>query len=84
MSPMTALFIYFLLWWLTLFTVLPIGVKRNEEDGKGYDHGAPAFPNLKKKMILNTALSALILGIIEVLVETGILDWHGMFENAWK
>jgi predicted secreted protein len=84
MTPMTALFIYFLIWWLTLFTVLPLGVKRNEEDGKGFDAGAPAKPNLGKKLILNTVISGVILGIIEVLVKTGVIDWHGFFENAWK
>jgi predicted secreted protein len=84
MTPFTALFIYFLIWWLTLFTVLPLGVKRNEEDGKGFDAGAPAKPNLGKKLILNTIISATILGIIEILVKTGVIDWHGFFENAWK
>jgi predicted secreted protein len=84
MTPFTALFIYFLIWWLTLFTVLPLGVKRNEEDGKGFDAGAPAKPDLRKKLILNTVISAVILGIIELLVKTGVIDWHGFFENAWK
>ena len=84
MTPLTALFIYFLIWWLTLFTVLPLGVKRHEEHGKGFDEGAPEKPNLGKKLLLNTVISAVILGIIEVLVKTGVIDWHGFFENAWK
>jgi len=84
MTPFTALFIYFLIWWLTIFTVLPLGVKRHEEPGKGFDAGAPAVPNLGKKLILNTIISAVILGIIELLVVTGVIDWHGYFENAWK
>ena len=84
MTPMTAFFIYFLIWWLTLFTVLPLGVKRHEEDGKGFDAGAPEKPNLGKKLILNTIISAAILGIMELLVVTGVVDWHALFENAWK
>ena len=84
MTPMTAFFIYFLIWWVMLFTVLPLGIKRHEEHGKGFDAGAPANPQLGKKIILNTALSAVILAIIEGLVKTGVLDWHALFENALK
>jgi predicted secreted protein len=84
MTLFNAFFIYFLIWWLTLFTVLPLGVKRHEDHGKGFDEGAPEKPQLGKKLILNTVISGLILGIIEVLVKTGVIDWHGLFENAWK
>lgn len=84
MDFLTAFFIYFLIWWVMLFTVLPLGVKRHEEEGKGFDAGAPAQPQLAKKLMLNTVLSAVILGIIQVLVQLGIIDWHAWFENAWK
>jgi predicted secreted protein len=84
MSPFNALFIYFLIWWTTLFTVLPLGVKRHEEKGKGFDAGAPAKPDLAKKLILNTIISACILAVIEVLVVTGVIDWHGLFGDAMK
>jgi predicted secreted protein len=81
---MTAIFIYILIWWVTLFTVLPLGVERHKEKGKGYDAGAPAIPNLKKKLILNTGISLVILAVIDVLVKTGVIDWHGWFEGAIK
>jgi predicted secreted protein len=84
MSPLTAFFIYLLIWWVMLFTVLPMGVTRNQDDGKGFDAGAPAHPQLKKKLIINTILSVVILAVIQILIVTGVLDWHGMFENAWQ
>ena len=84
MSLVTGFFIYLLIWWTMLFTVLPLGVKRHQEDGKGFDAGAPEKADMKKKLILNTALSAVILAVIQVLVVTGIIDWHGMFEGALK
>ncbi|MCE9507373.1 MAG: DUF1467 family protein [Alphaproteobacteria bacterium] len=84
MSVLTAVFIYFLIWWVMLFTVLPLGVTRNQEDGKGFDAGAPAKADLKKKLILNTVISAAILGVIQLLVVTGVLNWHELFEEAWK
>ena len=84
MTLFNAFFIYLLIWWTMLFTVLPLGVTRHGEEGKGYDAGAPAKPNLVKKLILNTAVSAVILAVIEVLVVTGVINWHALFEDAWK
>jgi len=84
MSFTLAVFIYFLIWWTMLFTVLPLGVKRHEEGGRGFDAGAPEKPDLKRKLLLNTLISALVLGAIYVLVETGAIDWYGMFEDAIK
>lgn len=84
MTLLTAAFIYLLIWWTMLFTVLPLGVTRHQEEGKGFDAGAPEKPHLIKKLILNTALSAVILAVIQLLVVTGVLDWHALFENAWK
>ena len=70
MTIFTAFFIYLLIWWVMLFTVLPLGIKRHEEEGRGFDAGAPEKPDLVKKLILNTALSAVILAVIEVLALT--------------
>lgn len=84
MTFFTAFFIYLLIWWLMLFTVLPWGVRRHREEGRGFDAGAPADPQLKKKLIINTLVSALVLGVIQVLVVTGVLDWHALFRNAFK
>ena len=82
MSFVSAIFIYFLIWWLTLFAVLPIGVERNTDEGKGHDAGAPVVPDLKWKLILNTVISAVILAIIWVLVETGVITWGEWFRGA--
>jgi len=32
MDLLTAFFIYLILWWVTLFMVLPFGVRRHQED----------------------------------------------------
>lgn len=82
MSPLYAFFIYLLIWWVMLFTILPIGVERHEEEGKGFDAGAPKFANLKKKLILNTIVSAVILAAIYVLVELDIIRWREWFDTG--
>jgi predicted secreted protein len=66
MSLATALAIYFLIWWIALFAVLPWGVRSQEETGavaEGTDPGAPAIPNLGRKLIWTTVVAALVFAL---------------------
>jgi predicted secreted protein len=59
----TAVAIFFLIWWVVLFAVLPWGVRSQQEGGEvvpGTDPGAPAIPNLKRKLLWTTLVSAVI------------------------
>lgn len=57
MSWTTSAAIYFIIWWLTLFLVLPWGVKRHEDSGEGHDAGAPEKSKIMLKMGINTVLA---------------------------
>ena len=55
MGIATAIAIYFLIWWIMLFAVLPWGVRAQGEEGApGTDPGAPTVPRLKAKLIWTT------------------------------
>ena len=59
--------IYVVVWWITIFAVLPIGVRRQDEAGEiapGSDPGAPAAPRLVFKAVITTVISAVILALI--------------------
>jgi predicted secreted protein len=61
MSLFTAFAVYFIIWWMSLFLVLPFGVRSQAENGEvisGTDPGAPANSRLGLKLVVNTALSA--------------------------
>lgn len=62
MSVTTAIAIYFLIWWITLFAVLPWGVRRQADNEfvPGSDPGAPAVPALGKKLIWTTIVASVI------------------------
>jgi predicted secreted protein len=79
MTILTAIFIYFLIWWVMIFTVLPMGIERAGEENQGHDAGAPKNADLKKKLILNSIVSAVILGSIWGLVEVGVIRWDEWF-----
>jgi predicted secreted protein len=62
----TMLAIYFIFWWLVFFTVLPWGVRSQEEHADivpGSDPGAPAVHGLKMKMVWTTLVSAAVFAV---------------------
>ena len=60
----TSIAIYLIVWWLVLFSVLPVGAVSHAEAGietpGGGDPGSPVDPQLKRKFIRTTWISALI------------------------
>lgn len=77
MKPWSALAIYFIIWWLTLFAVLPFGVRNADEAGKtveaGHEPGAPVEPQLLKKAIATTLISGVIFAIFYWAKTSGLL-----------
>lgn len=82
MDLLTSAFIYLLIWWVLLFTVLPLGVEKHAEEGRGHDAGAPVKADLKKKLIINSVLSAVLLAVIWLLVKFGVIEWGAWFRGA--
>ena len=70
MSVSTVIAIYFLVWWVTLFAVLPWGVRNQEESGNvapGTDPGAPSTPKLRQKLLWTTLVSAALFALVAVI-----------------
>ena len=55
-GPITMFAIYIVVWWVVLFTVLPLGTssETHEPPTDGSQWGAPKTPNLKRKFITTT------------------------------
>jgi len=71
MSLTTSAAIYFVIWWIVLFTVLPFGVRNASEAGEaveaGNDPGAPTIPALKAKLIWTTIVAGVVFAICWVV-----------------
>jgi predicted secreted protein len=68
MTWVTGIVVYILVWWLTLFTMLPLWITPAEPSDPGHATGAPQRPRLLLKVALTTVLSAVIwLGIYIVV-----------------
>ena len=73
----TALAIYFVIWWITLFLTLPFGVRSQHEDGEGApgtDPGAPILARMGRKLIWTTIISAAIFGVATWAHRAGYLS----------
>jgi predicted secreted protein len=80
MSLLSSVAIFFVIWWLVLFAVLPFGVKSQHEMNDvtlGTEHGAPHEPRLLRKAIATTLVAAVIFAFVYLYF--GI--WHKSLED---
>jgi predicted secreted protein len=62
-SIATAIAIYFIIWWVMLFAVLPWGVRSQDERGTvapGTDPGAPVSPRVWRTVIATTIAACVV------------------------
>jgi predicted secreted protein len=72
----TGLAVYFTIWWVVLFAVLPWGVRRDEAGPAGSEKGAPEKPRLGLKAAVTTVVSAVIWLAIYALVVSDLLSFR--------
>ena len=81
MTWFTGIVVYVLIWWVTLFAVLPVGAQPDPEGDpeSGGWRGTPLRPNLWRKVIATTIISAVLWLGVYALVES---DWLS-FRSGW-
>lgn len=70
MNLFTAFAVYFVIWWVTLFIVLPYGNRSQAEAGEiaeGTDPGAPVNARIWQKLFWNSIAAAIVFGIYWLL-----------------
>lgn len=76
MDLVSAIVVYILLWWWVLFMVLPFGAKAPEEIEKGHATSAPAKPNLIRKMLITTVITAILWFIVDAIISSGVFTFR--------
>ncbi|TPW30437.1 DUF1467 family protein [Pararhizobium mangrovi] len=67
--------VYFIVWWLVLFAVLPFGVRSQQEEGhvaEGTERGAPSRFGVGRTLLVTTLVS-----LIVYAAYFGVTDWLG-------
>jgi predicted secreted protein len=72
MSASVSIAVFFTMWWIVLFAVLPFGVKNAHEAGADEaptgDPGAPVAPMLAIKALWTTLISAVLFAALYAYV----------------
>jgi predicted secreted protein len=76
MSVAFAVAVYFIVWWITLFAILPLrlGTDTVQQDRYAEQSGAPALPQLALKFLITTIVSSLIFALIYVVMAYGLIS----------
>jgi len=80
MSWATGVMVYIVLWWTVLFAVLPLGVRRVENPGRGQERGAPERPQLLRKAIITSVVAAVLWIVFYVLHEADVFSFRNFPE----
>lgn len=76
MSITLSIALYFVIWWTTLFAVLPIGMRTQGEAGEvvpGTPESAPAKPRMARILVINTIVAAVVFAIVWVSITRGLV-----------
>ena len=78
MAITTVLAIYFLIWWVVLFAVLPWGAHSQDESGAvtpGTDPGAPAAHRVWMKLVWTTLIASAVFAILAGAYKLGLIPY---------
>lgn len=80
MHPLTGLAIYFVVWWLALFVVLPWGTRpMAAPDSQTGWRGAPERPQMARKVLATTVVA----GIVWLVIYFAITSEFLSFRSGW-
>jgi predicted secreted protein len=71
MDLVMAIAIYIFIWWITLFAVLPFGVRTQHEDGSvvpGTPESAPAKQQMLRIFLINTLVATFCFAIVYAVI----------------
>jgi len=75
MSVAFGLAIYFMLWWIILFAILPFGIHRTQEEAgdivPGTEASAPNKPRFLRVIVLTTVVTTIVFGSYIALRQSG-------------
>lgn len=77
MGWLTGIVVYVLVWWVTLFAVLPLWINPSEPGDLGHSAGAPQRPRLGLKLAVTTAAAAVIWVGIYIVVKEPWFSFRG-------
>ncbi|WP_206454313.1 DUF1467 family protein [Aurantimonas marina] len=72
MGWISGIAIYFIIWWVSLFVILPLGVRSQVEDDDvvlGTAHSAPSNARMGRKILQTTVLATAIFAVFYLVTQ---------------
>ena len=76
MGWIAGVFVYALIWFIVLFTVLPWGVKIPDNPEPGHAPSAPVNPHIGVKLVATSLVSAVIWVIVWYVMQSGWISFR--------
>jgi predicted secreted protein len=76
MSITLGIALFFIIWWTTLFAVLPFGVRTQGESGDvvpGTPASAPTLPRMRRLFLINTLVAIVVFILVWICIHYGII-----------
>jgi predicted secreted protein len=77
----TGIVAFIIIWWLVLFTVLPWGIRRNENPALGEDPGAPIRHRILLRALITTGITLVIWGAMFAAIELDLFSFRDIAGN---
>ena len=68
--------IYVIIWWIVVFTILPIGIVKPDKIEKGHAEGAPLNPQILKKFLITSVIAFVLWLIIFYFIKNQVFTFH--------
>lgn len=81
MTVITAIIVFLLIWWLTLFCVLPWKTKPPQVPEQGHAPSAPERPMLVRKMVITTLIATVLFLIVYGLIEFDVISFRRLSQD---
>jgi len=76
MGIVSGIVVFVMVWSVVLFTVLPWGVRREEDPQPGNDPGAPVLPRIWLKLLITTVVSVVIWFAIHAFILSDLVSFR--------
>jgi len=70
--------VFVIVWFLVLFMVLPWGAHPPEQPEEGHATSAPGNPRMGLKLLVTTAIAAVVWLAVDWVVASGLIDFRNM------
>ncbi len=85
MNYFTLFGVYFIMWWIVFFVVLPLKIVTNSDQGideKGIHGSVPVNPNLLYKILITSALTLVLLLVLIAMFYFNIMNIDSILGTA--